>query len=404
MSHSNNLHSADGSILGFLYQIQRALIWLSSSDIEALVGVEVDDDITVQLIDGADIKIIYEQAKHSQTSKIPYADSSIDLWKTISIWIEAVNSGRIDASKAVFSFLTNKKLPSARLVIKLSKATTISEENIKEKNGPIIALANQLKQRAAKLPKSLAKYGQIVQDCPIDRLVRIIDKMTVLDSTYTHNVKQEKTALKNNLSLAEDIPFDYIYQGLFGFVSDCLIVQWKNRKPGWISVKAFNNQYAELLASFKKKSFFEKTVDSLPVSSTDIIKNKGKMYVNQLKNIGCTEEEIIEAIHDFVRAASERSRFAQDGEIPKQKFDMYFDDLVSYWVSISRPKFRFANASEFIKIGYEVYYYTLLYKGKLNNYEPEQGYTHKGSYHYLADENRLGWHPEWVKLKDKTKK
>ncbi|GAB3916990.1 ABC-three component system protein [Mucilaginibacter boryungensis] len=404
MSNPNNLHSADGSILGFLYQIQRALIWLSSSDSETLVGVEVDDDISVRLIDGADIKTIYEQAKHSQTSKIPYADSSIDLWKTLSIWVEAVTSGRIDVTKAIFSFLTNKQLPINRLVLKLSKATTASEENRKGKNAPIIALADQLKQKAGTLPKSLSSFGQIVQNCPTDKLVQIIDKIVVLDSTYEHSIHQEKTTLKNNLSLAEDIPFDYIYQGLFGFVSDCLITQWKNRQPGWISVKAFNNQYAELLATFKKKSFFEKAVDSLPVSSTDIAKNRGKTYVEQLKKIGCTEEEIIEAIHDFVRAASERSRFAQDAEIPKQKFDLYFDDLISHWTSISRPKFRFANAADFVKIGYEVYYFSLLHKGKLNNYEPEQGYTHKGTYHYLADETRLGWHPEWEKLKDKVKK
>jgi hypothetical protein len=52
------------------------MVWLSSSDTEVFIGVEVDDDITVKLIDGEDITTIYEQAKHSQTSRIPYADRS----------------------------------------------------------------------------------------------------------------------------------------------------------------------------------------------------------------------------------------------------------------------------------------------------------------------------------------
>lgn len=404
MNNTNNLHSADGSILGFLYQIERAMLWLSSSDIETSVGVEVDDDITVKLIEGEDITTIYEQAKHSQTSRIPYADRSVDLWKTLSIWVEATTSNRIDIKHSIFSFLTNKRLPNSRLVIRLKNEKFSNEENEKNNNKVIIALANELKEIAAKLPKTVKSYGQIVTDCPIDTLIKIIDKITVLDSHYSHVTKDVKAAMRNNLSISEDIPFDYIYRGLFGFVSDSLIMNWRDRVPGWISVKAFNQQYTQLLTDFKKKSFFEKTVDSLPVDSKDIAKNKGKIYVEQLKKIGCSEREVIEAIHDFVRAASERSRFAQDGEISKQKFDLYFEDLMNHWTGISRPKFKFANPQHFIQVGYEVYYHSLLYKGKLNNYEPEQGYTHKGSYHYLADQIKIGWHPEWEALKEKPKK
>lgn len=123
------------------------------------------------------------------------------------------------------------------------------------------------------------------------------------------------------------------------------------------------------------------------------------MFVEQLNLIGGDEEDIIDAIHDYVRAASERSRLAQDGEISERKFKIYFDDLLSHWKSISKPKFKFCSPADYKKIGYEVYFNSLLYKGKLNNYEPEQGYTHRGSYHYLADQVQLGWHPKWQDLK-----
>ncbi|MEO3402538.1 DUF3732 domain-containing protein [Mucilaginibacter sp. CAU 1740] len=114
MINTNNLHSADGSILGFLYQIERALVWLSSSDIETFVGVEVDDDITVKLIDGDDITNIYEQAKHSQTSRIPYSDRSVDLWKTLSIWVEAAVSATILAFHEFF--LSKPKHPTPNFI------------------------------------------------------------------------------------------------------------------------------------------------------------------------------------------------------------------------------------------------------------------------------------------------
>ncbi|WP_316812572.1 ABC-three component system protein [Pedobacter heparinus] len=401
MNSVENLHSADGSFLGFLYQIERAMEWLSSSNLEAVVGVEVDDDITVKLSAGDNIQTIYEQSKHSISKKIPYSDNSEDVWKTLSIWVEAVQSGRFNVKHSIFSFLSNKKIPSNRLIVMLDRERLNNPENLGQANQSIRALAQNLIERAGKLPKSLKKYGQVILECPLEMLIQIVDKITIMDMHYTHNSHNAKLKLRNNLSMSEDIPFDHMYKALFGYVADTLIMQWRDRQPGWISVKAFNQQYTQLLTDFKKKSFFEQTVDSLPVGNMDIERNRGKLFVEQLGYIGCNEEEIIEAIHDFVRAASERSRFANDGEISEQKFNNYFDDLISHWKSISRPIFKFAQDKDHKKVGYEVYYKSLLYKGRLNNYEPEQSYTHKGSYHYLADETQLGWHPNWKSLIDK---
>ncbi|MFD2144947.1 hypothetical protein [Mucilaginibacter antarcticus] len=185
MNNLNNLHSADGSILGFLYQIERALMWLSTSSSETEVGVEVDDDITVKLIEGQDITNIYEQAKHSQTTKVPFSNSSVDLWKTLSIWVEAIQSGRLKVENAIFSLLTNKKMPQDRLAITLS--------NAKAKDKVVMAtVLTDLKTRASKLPKSMEDFATIILNCPDAVLEKIIDKITVLDNTFTHNSTELK--------------------------------------------------------------------------------------------------------------------------------------------------------------------------------------------------------------------
>jgi len=396
MEDFTNLHSADGSFLGFLYQIERAIIWLSSASNDAIVGVEVDDDISIKLTEGQEIKNIYEQAKHSQTRKVPYSDQSIDLWKTLSIWIEAVESGRIDVEKSKFSMITNKKIPPNRIVMQLGRAYLSNKSDMS-------SATVKLKETAMKLPVSMTVYKNRVLNCSVDVLKNIIDKIIILDGTYSHNNHDIKKEIRNNMSMSDDLPFDYIYRSLFGFVADSLIEKWRNKENGWIKVSSFNQQYTQLVADFKKKSFYEQTVESLPISNKDIERNKGRIFVEQLHLIGCSEEEVIEAINDFIRAASERSRLAQDGEISAQKFEMYFDDLLNYWKSISRPKFKFANESNYPQIGYQVYYDCIVYKGKLNSFEPEQGYTYRGSYHYLSDQIRLGWHPQWQNLNKKKK-
>lgn len=392
MPNYKNLHAADGSMLGFYFQIERLLYWLSRLDQDAVVGVEVDDDIVVQLTNGIEIKTIYEQAKHTRGKVAPFSNKSESLWKTLSIWVNAVIDGKIDVDKAVFSPLANVKIPNNRLIISLSKAQKTKPHNIAK-------CCKELKDTANKLPKSLHSYRDIINNCPDDILISIIDKITIFEDALTDSENNLlKKAIKNNLKIVNSLPFDYIYNSLFGFVSDLLIDKWRKREEGWIKVSTFTEHFIQLVADHKRKSFYEKTVDLLPVTQRQLDENRGKVYVEQLQAIECDEEEILEAINDYIRAASERSRLAKEGDISKTKFELYFSDLESNWKSISRPQFKTCEGKKLEHVGYSVYYETIKYKGKINNYEPEQGYTYKGSYHYLADKVRVGWHPYWEKL------
>ncbi|WP_160069291.1 ABC-three component system protein [Sphingobacterium bovisgrunnientis] len=385
--------TADGSILGYLFQIERALLWLSELSNECIVGVEVDDDILVKLENGESIDKIYEQSKHSVSKAIPYSDHSIDLWKTLYNWINLIEDKKCDIDKSIFSILSNKKIPSNRLISKISKI------NDKSSSKEIEDIIITLKDIAIKLPVKKQKYGNKILDCSNDFLKQFLIRIQILDNSYTHSSNEIKKHIKANLSVSEDIPFNKIYQSLFGFVLDNLIECWKERKEGLISVNSFNKQYNILIYEFLEKPFFEKTIDSLPISVEEIEGNRGKNFVKQLSLIDCEDDEIIEAINDYVRAASERSRWARDGEISKANIEVYFQDLKTHWDSISRPKFKYS--SDFKRTGYETFYETILYRGKILNFEPIQSYTNRGSYHYLCDSLKIGWHPLW---KDLTKK
>jgi hypothetical protein len=387
----NNLTSADGSFLGYLFQIERVMLWLSELDETAVVGVEVADDIVVQLKEGLEIKEIYEQAKHTIGKSAPYSDKSEDLWKTLSIWINLVTKGGIDAKTSKFSLLSNRPIPSTRFAAKLDKASFEDSTNLEQ-------CCNELLVNASKLNTKLKVYGDTVINCPIEILKQIVSNIVIIDPTYNHDKQEYYKKLKSNLHLSDDMPIDDIAEKLFGFVAMYLIGNWREKKEAWISVKVFNQQFTQLVAEYKSKPFFERAAESLPVSKSEIQKNKGKPFVAQLKLIECDADEILESIHDYQRALTERDRFAKDGEISSEKFDHYFEDLLQNWKTISKPRFKFCSEGEHVKTGYQVYYESVKYKGKLNNYEPEQHYTYRGAYHHLANELELGWHPKWKEL------
>lgn len=392
----SNLHSADGSFLGFLFQIERALLWLSEGGEGGKIGIETDDDIVVQLKRGLEIETIYEQAKNTQKQKLAYSDLSEDLWKTLHIWVSAAVEGRVDPKKSIFSAVTNKKIPITRLLTKLHLAKMDNEPGMTD----IVAT---LKATAKKLSKDNKKYGETIINCDEAILKSVIDKIEVYDGSFHHSQSDFKKKLKQNLSIGDKLPFDHIYNNLLGHVTETIINCWRSNEEAWLEVNKFNNLYNDLVTEFNKKTFIENATEFLPVNRKEIEKNKKKLYVEQLKAINCTEDELLEAIHDYIRASSEKNRYAKEFEITSKKFELYYEDLKKYWNNISSPRFRIRENFSNEDIGYKVYNETTLYKGKLNKQEPEQSYTYKGAFHYLANETEIGWHPEWIDLFKKKK-
>lgn len=391
VSKKANPSSAEGSFLGYLFQIERIIIWLSELDENASVGAEVADDIVIKLGKGEKVSEIYEQAKHTIGSEAPYTNKSIDLWKTLSIWVKAVEDGSIDPKISKFSLLSNLPLPANRFAHKLSKANFGDKTNLD-------TCCDDLLKIAGKLSKEVKPYGDIVSKCPIEKLKQIISNIEILDPTYKHSKDEYLKKLRSELHIPDDMPIEHISEKLFGFVSSHLMESWRDNKEAWITVKVFNKQCAQLVAEYSVKPFYEKTTESLPITKVEIEKNRGSTYVAQLKLIDCSEDEILESIHEFMRALSERDRYAKDGEISPEKMEQYLDDLKQNWITISKPRFKFCTNDQYVRVGYEVLFETLKYKGKLNNYEPEQHYTYKGAYHHLANELSLGWHPTWKDL------
>ncbi len=386
-----NVHAADGSFLGYLVQVERALYWLSVSQSDAVIGIEVEDDVSVKLGSGLGIREIYEQAKNTVNSNAPYSDNSEDLWKTLSIWVAAVLEKRIAIDTARFSVFSNRPIPKTRLIYKISIASELKEQELNE-------CVKKVKDVAIKLRAGLKKYGDIIVNCPDNILSKVISRVEILDVTYNHDSKSFAEQLKSNLHIPDTFPVGHIIEKLSGFVLRQLTESWRNKRECWITEASFNKEVTQVLTDYNRKSFLEKTIDLLPINSKEVEGSKAKKYVEQLKLIRCKEEEILEAVYDYIRATSEKNRFAKDGELTVDKFDEFYADLKNNWQLISRPKFRYANETEHEKVGYEVYCESLKYKGKLNDFEPVQIYTYKGAYHFMADELSIGWHPNWLTL------
>src|SRR5437588_872856 len=94
---------------GYLFQPERALFHLAMADGDAMVGIETLDDIAVVWSDGRQIR---EQDKPQISSRKPLPDKGKDLWNTLNIWLDAIDSEEIALKNTEFLLVTNQRLKS----------------------------------------------------------------------------------------------------------------------------------------------------------------------------------------------------------------------------------------------------------------------------------------------------
>lgn len=391
-------HSAPGQMLGYLYQIDRALLWLSMCTPNSIVCIETDDDVVVNLKDGKDINQIFEQDKSSIGKRNPFANKSKDLWKTILIWLDLITEKKIETSSSKFLLVTNIKVSKGCIAYQISKInnSTSKQSEVEEK---LLEKYNQLKEIAKKPSKSIAKEAKRFLDYSQDEVISLLKQIELIDNdfpNYNRNDFIKKVAI--NLHL-QDYPFNNIYDSLYGWLTSKITEFWLNGNIASLNESLLHAKRDDLVSLYHNKPFIEKTVDLLPVNDSEIKEEENNLFVKQLSKIDADEEDKLNAIKDFIRAKSMRISYAENNRVlSRQDFDNYEEDLKRNWNKTFKTNKRIQKSLDKIDLGYKIFQETTDYRGKIKGTEPTQLYTSNGTYHNLANKLELGWHPDWEKI------
>ncbi|MGJ8592927.1 MAG: ABC-three component system protein [Aquaticitalea sp.] len=380
-------HDAQGQMLGYLFQIERAVFWLSDLKSGGFVGIECGDDIVIKKKQNGNNEV-YEQDKSSISTKLPFADLSSDLWKTLKIWLNKIKNENVDLEKCHFFMVSNRKIPSSRLVWKFSNATT--DDDLDE----CIKLLKELGTKSS--GKLSSTINEVLTFSDIE-LKGLIKKVKVFDNSSSKDAIY-KEGIRNNMKIGKDIPFDNIYQNFIGWAFENIVTCWNNKMNAWLEVDAFVSLSNRLITQYASRPFIEKTIENLPVSKREVKKHQTENFVKQLERINADDNDKITAINDYLRASSEKTRLAKEANITIQDWRQFEGNLVDRWSMIFKPTCKLASTLSDEEKGYDIYYKTLAHKERLCGIETEQNYTTRGAYHRLSNKIKLGWHPLWKKL------
>ncbi|AYB32514.1 hypothetical protein D4L85_18885 [Chryseolinea soli] len=348
----------------------------------ANVGIETEDDIVVSLNNGDKI---FEQDKSSIDS-YPFNPSKIDLWKTLDIWLEASKADELDLNKTTLYLVTNKSKPGS-LAEQIGLA--IDEDDI---NKSLAALKNAGKNPSETIKE---KVNNVLSNSD-DLLKKLISRIRYKDGNSVFGIELQ-AKLISDLQLNHDDEPESIIAELYGWTFQLVVEQWRAKKPAIIERDSFIRKKNNCIKNRIEKIFNSNAIEVSRITAHDQNNELDSHYVEQLKIINCEQEEIIEAIRDYLSSAIKKTEISQKGYLTSQDFHNTGQGLIRRWKIIfnSEKVNNKRNPLPSEELGKMILYRTMDHNATIGTFKTSNYFLTNGMYHALADELAVGWHPEY---------
>lgn len=380
--------SAVDATLGYLYQIRSALLWTLRrlrTEPDFLVTIETLDDVAFEAVSGAPSELL--QTKHHRKNTASLTDASPDLWKTIRIWFEGRAAGVIPATVNLFLVTTGKApVGSASWYLRTTNRDVAAA--IESLNATAHSSSNQANANAYK----------VYLDANVKERRNILERVTVLDSSP--NVSDLEAEIRQEVYWAVDKEHHTAFlDRLEGWWFRRVLQQLINAESDRIGSVELESQMSDLREGFMQNALpidddlLEFSLDE----ATRIVHEKSN-FVQQLELIMAGKRRIAAAIRDYYRAFEQRSRWLRDELVIGLDLCKYEKRLLEEWEIIFEAMRDELGDSEAEEVK-EVAARSVLVWAERTNIPIRSNVTEpfvcRGSLHMLADEIRIGWHPEF---------
>lgn len=384
---SDNTHAAE-NLYGYGLQVRQMLYELLNCEKDCTVSVEKFDDVGVE----NDMTKKAIQTKSALSSRNPISNMSVDLWKTLYNWLNALIENELEMGSALFTLVinTNKRSEVTDLMINANDKSNADKSYNKIRN-----MFFDERGMYKKNNKTIEIYVRtFFNEKYKNYAIYIIEKfnLVVMDKSHTQKIYDDFCAKTYLPVEIQEFAFDKI----LGWIDRITSIQVEQGKVMQITKTEFNNK----LIIFQKKINQDRYVSIIDKPTKEDIlveSNKDKIYIKQLKIINLSEDDCLEAITDYLTACCNKSIMAKAGNINEEILDEYNNDLKDQW-KIKKRKTELDHAEyEDVKKGQYLYWECQEYE-ITNSVVVMPRKVMSGCYHELSDQKIIGWHPEYLKI------
>jgi hypothetical protein len=389
MTFSNPFSAAD-SALGYLYQVRVALLWalrrLKMND-DFVISLETLDDVTFETKGGTPDELL--QTKHHRNREASVTDASEDLWKSLRVWFEGYAAKTVPAGTALHLLTTSTASAG-------SIASYLRSDDGRDADAALRGLITTA--QSSKSTANAAAYSVFLNTAVKERKA-LISNVVVIDGAPS--ITSLDADLKTEVFWAVDRRYhDAFLERLEGW--------WLRRTLKQLASTSLRDrvlaieieaQMSDLREQFKQDSLpIDDDLLSFDLDEATQTAHAGSNFVYQLEIISAGKRRIASAVKDYYRAFEQRSRWLRDDLVLIADLTQYERRLVEEWGlifdAVQDELGEAAAEAEQKKAAREVLRWA---ESALIPIRPgvTEPFLTRGSLHMLADEIRLGWHPQF---------
>lgn len=395
-------YDASKSAIGYLHQCRYGLLLaLEKHDASnKLVSIEKLDDVAILDAGNSPATSAAQlfQTKHHVSRQGGTTNLSLDIWKTLRVWCDAVDEGAIDLESVELFLVTTS-------TAKVNHAISNLSADLKAKDRKP-EIARTTLEAAAK-----GSQNATIKDCfdslkklNVTKRKKLFKAITFIgDSPGIADVRQR---LEKNLWAAVDQTHiaSFVDQ-VEGWWFSEVIRQLSDPKCPGISLRSLQAKVNTLREDFRRDNLPDELLHE-EVPQGQLSDDDRRVFVKQLQVIQVGPGRVRKAQENHYRAATQRSRWIRSNLLDLEEWDRFEMRLLSEWeefysemtdglsddspdqqlVAAGDGLFKWANTASATQA-------SLCIRSEFRS-----PYLTRGSFHMLADQLRLGWHRDFKEV------
>ncbi len=393
-----DITSASDTSIGFDYQFYYFMYLVLGLRHNEKIGIEIKDDIHVELEDG---NLILIQTKHTiQTKKdntaINLTVRDKDLWKTISNWVKIITENPDSKSfiqKTKFQLVSNKSIFKNPFIINVQKLTN-NDISIKEFKEYLDSLTTDSTETV------INRYIETLKSLNNDLLKQFIKKID-----FKLNEDNIIDRIKERIieRYIEPKRVDDVFNNLF---SELKTEEYLSIKDGKKSVLSFEDFVLKFRKCFKVGMSSTLPIRTFEFAIPSKIENQN--FILQLIDIGDIgsndKDEMIGFTIEMLQLINNIKKWEEDGDIVNFEIENFNRQSILAWKNSFREKFRQIKAK--LNNGEKVDVAEIKYKAvecldemRKQILKIDETFLSielsNGQFYYLTNNLQIGWHYDW---------
>jgi hypothetical protein len=338
---------------------------------------------------GPSESVIAEEDKSSIRSN-PVTDKSTDLWKTLSNWVNAVLSGELELARTSFVLYRNK---SGRKGLAEAFSSAVTKEEAQ-------SCLDQAKQKLKLITEDHAAW-QYYKNAAIDNsdiLINIILKFHLESGEGAGYVEVEQEIIKKHVPNSQ---IRTLVQSISGWLTRLVSEKISSGLDARITWEEFDQEFIVHFERARRLELIDFALNA-PPSDLQVSHhiNVRPVFLQQIELINGTDDDVLEAVTDYLRAQINRSRWIEDDLIDEELAADFEQKLVKFWTNTQRRLSITNRSISQEELGLLLLSECMVRQETIGSKSPP-ACTIPGTYHALADKPALGWHADWKDKFDK---